>query len=205
MSIWKWISRLFHPLLVQQYLLLTAVYNNEFLLNRLAPDQRIGLMLLLCMSLFVIPLSVTFFMSPKPRKFAHLEYQDKSARNKSLSVVLILLLLHQLVFELSNGMNFLAVYCNAALLCGLVCLFLQQFFRLSLHAAAAGSIPSFMLFLMPFTGGISYFWLIPAILLSIVIPIARYRLKAHTLSELYAGYLTGFCSIYLIFAMHYGI
>ncbi len=206
MLVWaRFISVLFHPLFVQQYLLILMLNHNRFLLRRLEADQRLGLLLIMFVSLFVLPLLLSWWLAPTPRSMLRLVHQDKDARNKSLAVLMILLMLHYIIFNLSAGFEFLSVYLASALFCGLICMLFQQFFRISLHAAAAGSVPAFLLFLMPFASHLSWYWLPIALLLSWMIIWSRYRLRAHGLSELAAGYLVGFCSIYLIFAMHYGI
>lgn len=206
MAVWaRWISVLFHPLFVQQFLLMLMLNQNTYLLKRLQTDQRWGLFFILFVSLLVMPFLISWWMAPVPRNVSRLVHQDKDARNKSLAVLMILLMLHYIIFNLSPGFEFLSVYLVSALFCALICMLFQQFFRISLHAAAAGSIPAFLIFLMPFASHLSWYWLPFAFLLSLIISWARYHLRAHELSELATGYLVGFCSIYLIFALHYGI
>ena len=82
-----------------------------------------------------------------------------------------------------------------------VAFFMNIFTKVSLHTLGAGSILGLILILVRFSTYDLRFLFVGAIILAGVIGTARLILKAHTQSEIIAGYLIGFAGQFLAFSV----
>lgn len=202
-DVYRFWAYAFHPLCVQIYILWLVLFANQHITDHLFFNQRMVLGLLFTLSLGVLPVLGLLFFS-KEKTWKSIEFMKDSKRKFSLALMALLLAMNRLVFVRVRDLDFISVYLESALILSLLLLVVHQAFRVSLHAAGAGALPAVVLFLNPFTA-IPFWWIfLPSLFITVITPLLRYRMNAHSTSELFSGWIIGFCATSLIFALNYG-
>ncbi len=133
------------------------------------------------------------------RLYRNVVLKQRSYRAKSEEIVvpyLISLISYTICCFLLSAVQtpyFIRLLIILALLLQIVCATVSIWFRLSVHAAAMGSLTTFFVIASVYFSFYSPLWLITLVLLSGVVCSAQLFLRANTERQLVIGYLLGVC------------
>ena len=200
------ISFVFHPLVLFVYMIVALMLVNPYMFryNNIAEAQ--DFFIWLCLMVIPIPL-ITVFMMKALGWAETLSLKKKEERVAPYLVTGLLYLIMYLQLVKINS----AIALQVATLGGVITLFgaffVNNFFKISLHAAGSGALVSMVILTLLFYSGETFIlrWnelnlgeyqaisvLYAAILLTGIICTARLYLKEHNLTEIYSGLVLGF-------------
>ena len=188
MNIDKFISIIFHPVFMPSMtiLLITKQYLNIIVLAPQVPIVIIGTIIF---SLALPLLSVFFLLLIK--KIESLEVRKKEERFLPLLLTIIWMTIG--FYYLKEVLNYTpiikSIYLGAIYVL-ILSLFITRFWKISLHMLAIGGLTGVLLTLELLYGQNLNFLLL-FVFISGCLGFSRYSLNAHTLKQIYGGYLLG--------------
>lgn len=205
------ISWVFMPLLMPVYALLLVLYvpsNQDFFFNQdcmytMPPEAKqavISMFVVFC----VLAPGISFLELRRRKIISSLEMDEQAERMYPILIMLMYCLVLYLLFLYKISSNLVPKYIFALPLSGVlvtaVFAFVNRWYKLSIHAAAAGILSGFILAYLLAQTQYELWVLILSLVVSGVIMSARLYLKKHTLLEVLLGWGTG---CFLTFVVNY--
>lgn len=210
----KTISYLFHPLFITVYSLDVIYFLHPFIFDNKEDKSKVIFIAYTILSTLIIPILAIILMK-NLNIIETLKMEKKTERIGPLIVISILYLWLFINYKNSTELplDFAAMMLGASFAV-MSAFFINNFIKISLHTIGMGSVISLFLILkykLEYSG-LSFkispastvelsmdFLLIIVILLAGVVGTSRLFLKAHTVKELYLGYIVGFITQFLAF------
>ena len=201
MRISKIISFIFHPVLMPTYAFILVINFVPEFSDFMPDEQKTYFLRLVVIFTLLIPIfSVLLFKKMKIISSYHIE--DKSERKGPLCIAIIS---YYLLLQFFHQMNVFILFKKlliGALLILLLALLISKFWKISLHMLGVGGVTGAFLTLSiltssSFSGTLCLF--LCFLFISGLVAYARVNEKAHTLNQVYAGFLVGVFIEFLIF------
>lgn len=192
-------SILFHPLLLITLGVLIIFQFHSLYRTALMPQQKLIFLAIVWVGTFLLPSYIIWLVQVTDKK-ANLYLDKQKDRRVPLLISAILVMATFYLFSYKIGArlpymvkNYLLGTVFAIILATLI----NQFYKISLHGIGLGGILALLVHLQ-FNSGIDLRpYIVLWILISGLVCSFRIYLKSHVPSQVYLGFLTGFCMIYL--------
>ncbi len=196
----RFVSWLFHPLLLPLYVLLLLLSQDYYFILILTPQAKWFLIGLVSINTLILP---ALLMLLYKRSGIISSYQMKRKEERFFPYI-TMMVFYYLTHYLISGINLPAVFylfiTGATFL--VVAVFLINFvWKISVHMCASGAAAG------TFTG-LAYMYLLPAahivallLLIGGITGFARLKLEAHSPAQVYAGYFLGFLVLFASFLL----
>jgi hypothetical protein len=189
-SVARIVSYFFHPLIVPTYAMLILFNISSHYVHVLPFDYKLILLGFVFLFTFLLP-SIALFFMVKLKLFDSLEMHSRKDRPAALLIVALFFYATYYIFNQLPVNKIFTVFMLGATLLVLISLLINYFFKISLHMMALGAL---MATLVGFSFLIHqdiriYLFLI--IFISGITGTARLKLRAHTPSQVYTGFLLG--------------
>ncbi len=197
MRLSKIISFVCHPALMPTYAFLLAVNFVPIFSDFMHDQQKILLLRMVFFFTFLIP--VLGVMLLKKMKIISSYYMENRAERKA--PLFIAIISYYILLQFFHQMNIYVLFNKlliGALLILILALFISKFWKISLHMLGIGGVTGAFLSLHYLFGGNLYLLLL-LLSCSGVVAYARINENAHTLNQVYAGFLVGVFIEFLIF------
>lgn len=186
----RFISIVFHPLLMPSYAILILFNINSHYMHVLPFNYKLLLLGFVSAFTFLLPAISIFFMV-KLKMVDSFEMQSGKERPIPLIVVALFFYATYYLFRELPVSNIFTIFMLGATLLVLISLLINYFFKISLHMMALGG-------LLATLTGFSFLihqdirvYLFLIILITGITGTARLKLDAHTPSQIYSGFLLG--------------
>ena len=197
MRLSKFISFVCHPALMPTYAFLLAV-NFVPIFSDFMPDkQKVHLLRMVFIFTFLLPILGVLLL--KKMKIISTYYMENRAERKA--PLFIAIISYYILLQFFHQMNTYVLFNKlliGALLILILALFISKFWKISLHMLGIGGVTGAFLALHYLFGGNLYLVLL-LLCCSGVVAYARINENAHTLNQVYAGFLVGVFMEFLIF------
>ena len=197
MRLSKFISFVCHPALMPTYAFLLAV-NFVPIFSDFMPDkQKAHLLRMVFIFTFLLPILGVLLL--KKMKIISTYYMENRAERKA--PLFIAIISYYILLQFFHQMNTYVLFNKlliGALLILILALFISKFWKISLHMLGIGGVTGAFLALHYLFGGNLYLVLL-LLCCSGVVAYARINENAHTLNQVYAGFLVGIFMEFLIF------
>lgn len=186
----RFISIVFHPLLMPTYAILMLFNINSHYLHVLPFNYKLILLGFVSLFTFILPAASIFFMI-KLKLIESLEMHSSKERPIPLIIVALFFYATYHIFSELPVDTIFTLFILGATLLVLISLLINYFYKISLHMMALGGLLATLL-------GFSFLihqdiriYLFLIILISGLTGTARLKLEAHTPSQVYSGFLLG--------------
>ncbi|MEA3505382.1 MAG: hypothetical protein U9R32_09360 [Bacteroidota bacterium] len=194
----KWISFVFHPLLIPTYVLLLLFNLNLFVFDLISYQGKMLLLFLVFLVSYVMPVVIIFFYI-KMDWVKSIYMESKEERILPIFTVALFVLGAAFLLKQLNISVIIYLFLSGMSMLSMIVLVITYYWKISLHTVAAGSIAGSFLGLA-ISYNVSINGLIYAlILISGLVGFARLKLKAHNAMQVYAGYIVGFLFMFFLF------
>lgn len=185
----KLVSIIFHPLIMPTLGLLIILFSGlDFTL--LTFEQKKGILLIISLSTYVIPLSfMPFFMLRKSGFTIYME----SARERRMPFLLtsaVYLIAYYYLSKISIP-TFILNYILASAIVVLLTTIVTYFWKISIHLVGIGGITGLLFFMSNHYSYDVFLFITLTFLLAGLIGSCRLSLGAHSLSQVFTGYALG--------------
>ena len=193
----KILSLVFHPVLMPTYAILLLLYFSKVFSQFMPIEQKTHLINLTLIFTLLLPLLGVFLL--KKLKIVSSIYMENQKERKWPLLIAIssyyllfrmfeFLYIHPIIIKLVLG----------AILILFLAVIISNFWKISLHMLGIGGVfGAFLAFQYLFGGKL--FLIILLLLCSGLVAYARINENAHTLKQVYLGFLVGTCAEFLIF------
>ena len=203
--VWQSLSVISHPLLIVTYGLLLMMWSNPFLFGAATVRSQIPFLWVVLFSTFLIP-SVAVGLMRGLNMIKSLSMEERRERVGPLFAACILYSAFYFNVKRSNAMpEPFAIFILGALISLFCCLFINSFYKISLHAVGLSGLVMgmFIFYFSGYSDTISltlsaqtlsfHFIIVPIALLILtgIISSGRMALQVHKLDEILAGWLVG--------------
>ena len=183
------LSYLFHPLLIPTYIIALIQYANPFMFHGIG-FSNISLVFPVLLFTFIYPL-IAILLLKKLDFIDSIKMPDSKQRIIPLIISIVLYVWMYLIFKSKNFPVIAKVFMLGVVISLLLSFVINVFHKLSLHMVGiSGALTIIMLLLMISETDMSYYFL-AVILLTGAVATARLYLNAHTMKEVYTGFLVG--------------
>ncbi len=183
----KILSYCFHPLTIPTWMVLLLLYSNPFLFAGMPSGLAIAIV---WVNTFMFP-AISILMMRKLGLVDSIEVPDHKQRIIPLVATIIFYVWAYLALRKTNFPYLMGVFMMGTLVSIFISFFINVFYKLSLHMVGMGGALTAVLFIILFSQtDISYIFLALVVLTGAVAS-ARLYLDAHTLQEVYAGFMVG--------------
>ncbi|HBH50225.1 MAG TPA: hypothetical protein DDX98_16385 [Bacteroidales bacterium] len=191
----KLVSYLFHPAFMP-LLGIFIIFNSGIYASSLPWEAERYTYLIIALFSVLLPFSIlpVFYYW---RLIASIELKERKQRILPLSVSTLCLILMHLFISRIIPIKLITSYTFAIAALAIFLLFLNMFFKVSMHLLGVGGITGLIAALTVLYQIRPFFMLVSIILISGLLASARIQLKAHTQFEVIAGYVVGFLTMYL--------
>lgn len=191
-------SVLFQPLLIPTYTLLILFNLNNYFSLLIPPQVRHLILWMVFLITFVLPLLFIFILY-KRKIITSINMDKREERIFPLVITaLFYLLAYYIVYQANLDVLYLRLFLGSALLI-CIALVISVFWKISMHMIGVGGLLGALIGI----GIAAYidltFFVILAVLVSGLTGFARLKLKAHTPSQVYIGFLTGMGMMIVLF------
>jgi len=181
------LSYIFHPLFIVTWMLALLLYTNQYSFAGIPPIKVIGIIVF---DTLVFPLIFILLMK-RLDLVSSLNLEERQERIIPLVVTITCYIWAYLSIKKSEFPNFMVAFMLGALIALCISFFINVFYKLSLHMVGmSGAMTALMFYLLFSQSDVSYYFLMMVVLTGAV-GSARLYLKAHTLQEVYTGFLVG--------------
>lgn len=188
-AIAKIISYIFHPMLMPTYVFALIQYTNPFLFQGVG-FSNISPLFPVFLFTFVYP-AIAFLLLRKLNFIDSLEMPDNKQRIIPLIIAIILYIWMYLILKSKNFPFVTKSFMLGVVIALFISFVINVFHKLSLHMVGiSGVLTMVMLLLMVSESDMSYYFLAIVVLTGAVAS-ARLYLNAHTMREVYTGFLVG--------------
>lgn len=176
-----------HPLTMPLWMILFLLFTNPFSFAGMPTPIVIGIVFI---NTFMFPV-ITILMMRKLGFVESLEMPDNKQRILPLVATIVFYVWAYLAIKKTNYPYMMMIFMMGALVSLFISFVINVFYKLSLHMVGiSGVLMAVMIMLFFSQTDVSYYFLF-IIILTGAIASARLYLKAHTLQEVYAGFLVG--------------
>lgn len=195
----KILSFLFHPLLMTTWFTLLLLYTNPFSFAGLASGVVIAVVFI---NTFMFP-AISILLMRKLGFIEDLEMPDHKQRIIPLVASIIFYVWAYLATRKLNFPYMMGVFMMGVLVSLFASFVINVFYKVSLHmVGVSGALTAVMLLVFVSPSDLSYYFL-AMILLTGAVASARLYLGAHTMKEVYVGFLVGmFGQVFGLFLFH---
>ena len=196
-SLARTISGLFHPVLMPFFTLMLMLQSHSFFSGLLPFKEILILMGSVLLTTMICPFLIIFFMY-KVKLISSLYMEKREERVfPLLSIGVFYYLTYYLLKGISLSVLFSYFMLGATLLI-LICLFVNFFFKISLHMAGIGGVTGFWLGLSIRQGTSHVILLASLFLLCGLLGFARLKNGNHSPKEVYTGLFLGACTMFIL-------
>ena len=193
----KILSFVFHPVLMPTYTILLLLYFSKVFSQFMPIEQKTHLINLTLIFTLLLPLLGVFLL--KKLKIVSSIYMENQKERKW--PLLIAISSYYLLFRMFEFLYIHPIIINlvlGAILILFLAVIISNFWKISLHMLGIGGVfGAFLAFQYLFGGKL--FLIILLLLCSGLVAYARINENAHTLKQVYLGFLVGACAEFLIF------
>ena len=183
----KILSYIFHPLLITTWFTLLLLYTNPFSFAGLSSEIVIAVIII---NTFMFP-AIAILLMRKLGFIEDLEMPDHKQRIIPLVATIIFYVWAYLATRKINFPYMMGVFMMGTLASLFIAFVINVFYKISLHMVGiSGVLTAIMLLVFVSPSDMSYYF-IGIILLTGAVATARLYLGAHTLKEVYMGFLVG--------------
>ena len=183
----KIISYLFHPLLMPTWMVVLLLYTNPYSFAGMPYSVVVAIV---CINTFMFPL-ISILLMRKLGFVEDLEMPENKQRILPLVATIVFYVWAYLAIRKVNFPYMMGVFMMGTLASLFISFFINVFYKLSLHMVGmSGALTAIMFLLLFSQTDLSYFFLI-MIVITGAVATARLYLNAHTLQEVYAGFIVG--------------
>ena len=195
----KILSYLFHPLLMTTWFTLLLLYTNPFSFAGLSSGIVIAVIFI---NTFMFP-AISILLMRKLGFIEDLEMPDHKQRIIPLVASIIFYVWAYLATRKINFPYMMGVFMMGVLVSLFASFVINVFYKVSLHmVGVSGALTAIMLLVFVCPSDLSYYFL-AMILLTGAVASARLYLGAHTMKEVYVGFLVGmFGQVFGLFLFH---
>ena len=195
----KILSYLFHPLLMTTWFTLLLLYTNPFSFAGLSSGIVIAVVFI---NTFMFP-AISILLMRKLGFIEDLEMPDHKQRIIPLVASIIFYVWAYLATRKINFPYMMGVFMMGVLVSLFASFVINVFYKVSLHmVGVSGALTAIMLLVFVSPSDLSYYFL-AMILLTGAVTSARLYLGAHTMKEVYVGFLVGmFGQVFGLFLFH---
>jgi hypothetical protein len=196
----KFISHIFHPLLVPTYTL-AIIFNLKYFFSYLIPlKYKLLLIANVFGFTFLLPLGIIYLLL----KLSYVKSYQMQMKNERAFPLLTTCLFYYLTYYLFRSISIPSLITSfffMSALISLVTLIINFFWKISLHMIALGSLAG-MLFAVSFRLNIdTSFWIIILLFCTGFAGFARLKLNAHSPMQVYSGFVTGFLLMFTFYSL----
>ena len=184
----KIISGIFHPIFIPSFVILVVIkkFTNILILTSQVPFILVGV---LFFTLFLPLLSVFYLLITK--KIESLEMLKKEERPLPLAITFFLMIVGYYIMQ--DTLNYTpmikSIYLGSTYIL-IIIILITRIWKISLHMLGMGGAAGVFLALQILLGGVYQITLI-TFFLSGIVGYSRIQKKAHSLDQVYAGFLLG--------------
>ena len=195
----KTLSYFFHPLLMTTWFTLLLLYTNPFSFAGLSSGIVIAVVFI---NTFMFP-AISILLMRKLGFIEDLEMPDHKQRIIPLVASIIFYVWAYLATRKINFPYMMGVFMMGVLVSLFASFVINVFYKVSLHmVGVSGALTAIMLLVFVSPSDLSYYFL-AMILLTGAVASARLYLGAHTMKEVYVGFLVGmFGQVFGLFLFH---
>jgi hypothetical protein len=188
-AISKILSYLFHPMLIPTFVFALIQYTNPFLFQGIG-FSNISPLFPVFLFTFIYP-AIAFLLLRKLDFIDSFEMPDKKQRIIPLIIAIILYVWMYLILKSKNFPYITKAFMLGAIISLFISFVINVFHKLSLHMVGiSGALTMIMLLLMVSESDMSYYFL-AIVVITGALATARLYLNAHTMKEVYTGFLVG--------------
>jgi len=188
-AISKTLSYLFHPLLIPTFIIALMQFTNPFLFQGFA-FSNISIIFPVFLFTFLYPV-IAILLLRKLDFIDSLEMPDSKQRIIPLVISIVLYVWMYLIFKSKNFPAISKVFMLGVIISLFLSFIINVFHKLSLHMVGiSGALTIIMLMLMISENDMSYYFL-AIVVITGAVATARLYLNAHTMKEVYTGFLVG--------------
>ena len=188
MSLSKIVSGVFHPIFIPSLVVLVVIsqFTNTLILTSQIPFIIVGV---LFFTLFLPLTSVLYLLITK--KIESLEMFKKEERPLPLAITFFFMVVgYYIMYEALNYSPMVkAIYLGSTYIL-IIIIFITRIWKISLHMIGMGGATGVFIALQVLFGGLYHITLL-AFFLSGIVGYARIQKKAHSLDQVYAGFILG--------------
>lgn len=188
MSLSKIVSGVFHPIFIPSLVVLVVIsqFTNTLILTSQIPFIIVGV---LFFTLFLPLTSVLYLLITK--KIESLEMSKKEERPLPLAITFFFMVVgYYIMYEALNYSPMVkAIYLGSTYIL-IIIIFITRIWKISLHMIGMGGATGVFIALQVLFGGLYHITLL-AFFLSGIVGYARIQKKAHSLDQVYAGFILG--------------
>ncbi len=191
----KAISYIYHPLIIPTLGML-VLFNSGTYLSYLPFDMKKGILLIVFLCTYVIPLIFVPYLLYHKYLF-QVQMETRRERYIPLAISLILNIFCYYLIRRITVPGMYHAFILSSLIAVLVTVIITLRYKISIHMVGAGGLVALIGFLAFYLKVNLQFYLIISLVLAGITGSARLFLKAHTPDQIYTGFLTGFTVVLL--------
>ena len=193
----KILSFVFHPVLMPTYAILLLLYFSKVFSQFMPIEQKTHLINLTLIFTLLLPLLGVFLLK-KLKIVSSIYMENQKERKWPLLIAISSYYLLFRMFEFLHIHPIIIKLVLGAMLILFLAVIISNFWKISLHMLGIGGVfGAFLAFQYLFGGKL--FLIILLLLCSGLVAYARINENAHTLKQVYLGFLVGTCAEFLIF------
>ena len=193
----KMLSFVFHPVLMPTYAILLLLYFSKVFSQFMPIEQKTHLINLTLIFTLLLPLLGVFLLK-KLKIVSSIYMENQKERKWPLLIAISSYYLLFRMFEFLHIHPIIIKLVLGAMLILFLAVIISNFWKISLHMLGIGGVfGAFLAFQYLFGGKL--FLIILLLLCSGLVAYARINENAHTLKQVYLGFLVGACAEFLIF------
>ena len=193
----KILSFVFHPVLMPTYAILLLLYFSKVFSQFMPIEQKTHLINLTLIFTLLLPLLGVFLLK-KLKIVSSIYMENQKERKWPLLIAISSYYLLFRMFEFLHIHPIIIKLVLGAMLILFLAVIISNFWKISLHMLGIGGVLGAFLALQYLFSG-NLFLIILLLLCSGLVAYARINENAHTLKQVYLGFLVGTCAEFLIF------
>ena len=193
----KILSFVFHPVLMPTYAILLLLYFSKVFSQFMTIEQKTHLINLTLIFTLLLPL-LSIFLLKKLKIVSSIYMENQKERKWPLLIAISSYYLLFRMFEFLYIHPIIIKLVLGAMLILFLAVIISNFWKISLHMLGIGGVFGAFLALQYLFSG-TLFFIILLLLCSGLVAYARINENAHTLKQVYLGFLVGACAEFLIF------
>jgi hypothetical protein len=192
----KFISTLFHPLLMPTYGILLLLNSGTYI-SFIEPRAKLAIFFVICTGTFILPISfIPAFLYRNVIVSAEMKSQNERAIPLSVTSVLYLFVL--ILLWNYHAPKLIVNFALAATISVILVTIITIKWKISAHLTGIGGLAGMILSMLLNTSAGLLTWFMLSILLAGFLGTARLILDAHTPKQIYSGFMMGFFTAFLI-------
>ena len=197
MKLSKVISFFFHPIFMPTYAIFLLFAFSPLFSDFMSMSQKIQIVQLTIIFTLLLPIFSVLILK-KLKVVTSIYMENREERRWPL---LFTIIWYYLLFRLLDSIHIQYIVIQllfGAMLILLLAIIVSNFWKISLHMLGVGGVLGAFLAIQTLFGG-NIFLIITLLFCAGLVGFARVNENAHTLKQVYLGFLVGFCTEFLIF------